>query len=58
VQFNDVPVGGWCKEQVGASDDEKKFLMGRVTADRNTVADRGSGVVQFNDMPVTYAGRR
>jgi hypothetical protein len=36
VQFNDVPVDGRCKERVGASDDEKKFLMGRVTADRNT----------------------
>jgi hypothetical protein len=35
VQFNDVPVNGWCKERVGASDDEKKFLMGIVTADRN-----------------------
>jgi hypothetical protein len=35
VQFNDVPVAGWCKERVGASDDEKKFLMGIVTADRN-----------------------
>jgi hypothetical protein len=35
VQFNDVPVTGWCKERVGASDDEKKFLMGIVTADRN-----------------------
>jgi hypothetical protein len=36
VQFNDVPVAGWCKERVGASDDGKKFLMGRVMADRNT----------------------
>jgi hypothetical protein len=37
VQFNDVPVAGWCKEQVGASDDEKKFLVGMVTADRNNI---------------------
>jgi hypothetical protein len=38
VQFNDVPVDGWCKEQVGASDDEKKFLMGIVTADCNIMS--------------------
>jgi hypothetical protein len=41
VQFNDVPVGGWCKERVGASDDEKKFLVGMVTADRNTMPSSG-----------------
>jgi hypothetical protein len=35
VQFNDVPVNRWGEEQVGASDEEKKFLMGIVTADRN-----------------------
>ena len=35
MQFNDVPVNRWCKERVGASDEEKKFLMGIVTADRN-----------------------
>jgi hypothetical protein len=35
VQFNDVPVAWWCEERVGTSDDEKKFLMGIVTADRN-----------------------
>jgi hypothetical protein len=35
VQFNDVPVARWCKERVGVSDDEKKFLMGIVMADRN-----------------------
>jgi hypothetical protein len=37
VQFNDVLVAGWCKERVGASDEEKKFLMGMVTADRNKI---------------------
>jgi hypothetical protein len=35
VQFNDVPVEAG-EERVGASDEEKKFLMGIVTADRNT----------------------
>jgi hypothetical protein len=35
VQFNDIPVDWWCKERVGASDDEKMFLMGMVMADRN-----------------------
>jgi hypothetical protein len=38
VQFNDVPVDGWCEERVGVSNEEKKFLMGRVTADRNIAA--------------------
>jgi hypothetical protein len=36
VQFNNVPVAGWWEEWVGASEDVKKFLMGMVTADRNT----------------------
>jgi hypothetical protein len=31
-----MPVTGWREERVGTSDDEKKFLMGMVTADRNT----------------------
>jgi hypothetical protein len=35
VQFNDVPVEWWREERVRASDDEKKFLTGMVTADRN-----------------------
>jgi Reverse transcriptase (RNA-dependent DNA polymerase) len=37
VQFNDVPVERWGEERVGASDEEKKFLMGIVTADRNMI---------------------
>jgi hypothetical protein len=43
VQFNDVPVGRWCKERVGASDDEKKFLMGIVTVDRNKPVTESHG---------------
>jgi hypothetical protein len=39
LQFNDVQVDGWCEERVGASDDEKKFLMGMVTADHNMKDD-------------------
>jgi hypothetical protein len=35
VQFNDMPVT--LEERVGVSDEEKKFLMGMVTADRNTI---------------------
>jgi hypothetical protein len=47
VQFNDVPVAGWGKERVGASDEEKKFLMGIVMADRNnnTEAQVKDGVI-------------
>ena len=36
MQFNDVPVEGWWEERVGASNDGKKFLIGVVTADRNS----------------------
>jgi hypothetical protein len=42
VQFNDVPVEWWCKERVGASDEEKKFLIGVVTVDRNTLGSRSA----------------
>ena len=37
MQFNDIPVARWWEERVGASNEEKKFLMGMVMADRNTV---------------------
>jgi hypothetical protein len=39
VQFNDIPVDGWWEERVGVSDEEKKFLMGMVTADRNKIKE-------------------
>jgi hypothetical protein len=54
VQFNVVP-DEWVlhdEERAGASDEEKKFLMGRVTADRNraaqdpTVSDQMEGIPQ------------
>jgi hypothetical protein len=41
LQFNDVQVDRWREEQVGMSDDEKKFLMGMVMVDRNTTPSSG-----------------